>query len=288
MLTLKYTGEKTGYEVSFKNVNSHVVQITGYFPIKQKGFLLYRDGVDEPLGDYTCYTTVYREVEQGAQFSDDGSVYTTPLPTVTFSAGYGGSVEGELIQTAEMYEDLNVPEQTPEEGYEFIGWHPEIPAEGEISSNISFQAVFSREKTLEEIKAEKIAEMELKKQEAMRAGINVTLSNGSIEHFSLDDKETKLLMGLQANVAAGEEKIPWHVSDETVHCKYYSNADMKSIITAALAYATHHETYIRDLQIYINSMENKETVEEAIYGMVIPEGYRSEVLQDIYKIQEVG
>lgn len=284
MLTLKYVGEKTGYEVSFQSVSPHVVQITGYFPVKQKGFSLYRDGVEEPLGDYTDYKTVYREVEQGAQFSDDGS--TAPLPVVTFSAGYGGNVDGELTQTAERYEDLNIPGQIPEEGYKFTGWQPSIPAVGEISSNISFKAVFLHEKTLEEIKAEKIAEMELKKQEVMEAGINVTLADGSVEHFSLDDKETKLLMGLQVNVAAGEEKIPWHVSDETVHCKYYSNADMNSIITAAMACATHHETYIRDLKIYINSMENKETVEEATYGMVIPEEYRSEVLQDIYMIQQ--
>ena len=109
MLTLKYSGEKTGYEVLFKSVNPHVVQITGYFPVKQKGFSLYRDGVEEPLGDYTDYKTVYREVDQGAQFSDDGSVYSAPLPTVSFAAGYGGSIDGDPIQGAVNYEELKVP-----------------------------------------------------------------------------------------------------------------------------------------------------------------------------------
>ena len=102
------------------------------------------------------------------------------------------------------------------------------------------------------------------------------------------DKEQKLLMALQANVIAGDEKIPWHVSDETQHCKYYSNADMKSIITAASKYGTYHETYIRDIRIYINSLGDKEAVEAVYYGMVIPEGYRSEVLEDIYAAQQGG
>lgn len=142
--------------------------------------------------------------------------------------------------------------------------------------------------TLEEVKAAKIAEMETVKEAAMAAGVNVTLADGSTEHFSLADKEQKLLMALQANVIAGEEKIPWHVSDETQHCKYYSNADMKSIITAASTYGTYHETYIRDIRIYINGLGDKEAVETVYYGMVIPEGYRSEVLEDIYSAQQEG
>lgn len=78
-LTLKYAGEKTGYEVAFKTVNPHVVQLTGYFPVKTKGFALYRDAVADDPWDYEDYKTVYRTIEGGAQFSNDGSVYVAPV-----------------------------------------------------------------------------------------------------------------------------------------------------------------------------------------------------------------
>ena len=77
MLRLKYIGSKTEYHVNFSKVSAHVVQILGELPFKNKGFYLSRIG-KEDAWDYTGYTTLYREVEGGLQFSDDGSVYVEP------------------------------------------------------------------------------------------------------------------------------------------------------------------------------------------------------------------
>lgn len=288
MLTLKYVGEKTGYEVSFKNVNQHVVQITGYFPVKQKGFLLYRDGVEEPLGDYTDYKTVYREVEQGAQFSDNGSVYSVPLPIVLFAAGYGGSITGEAIQEAVRYEDLNIPTPTPDEGHEFIGWHPKVPTEGDICGNVAFQAVFAYIETIDEAKEKKVAEMNAVQQEIITAGIDVKLTDCTIDHFDLTDRDQMRLMGLQTQVASGAELISWHTSDEDEHCKFYSNADMALIVEKAVAYVTWHVTYFRDLRIYIRSLETKEEVTAVEYGMDIPVEYQSDPLKVMIAAQAAG
>ena len=232
MLNLKYINSEITYPVKFSRVSVNVVQVLGDLPFEDKGFTLSREGKKD-FWDYTNYTTLYKEVEGGLQFSNDGSVY----------------------------EETIKPDPVPEEPY--------IP-------------------TLEEVKAAKVAEMEVMKEAVMAAGINVTLTDGSVEHFNLEEKEQKMLMALQVKVSAGDEKIPWHTSDKTEHCKYYSNADMGLIITAAETVATYHETYIRDLRIYIDSMENKEAVEAVTYGIVIPEGYRSEVLQDMYAAQQEG
>lgn len=80
MLSLNYINEKETYSVSFKTVNQNVVQVTGDFPVKTSGFTLAREGKEEVLGDYSYYTTVYREVDSGAQFSNDGSVWVEPEP----------------------------------------------------------------------------------------------------------------------------------------------------------------------------------------------------------------
>lgn len=288
MLTLKYAGEKTGYEVSFKNVSPHVIQITGYFPVKRKGFSLYRDGVEEPLGDYTDYKTVYREVEQGAQFSDDESVYIAPLARVTFAAGYGGSIDGELTQAAEKYEDLVIPVPVAAECYEFAGWQPEIPTEGEISGDVSFQALFSYIETLEEVKEKKVEEMNAAQQQIITAGIDVTLADGTTDHFDLTDRDQMRLIGLQEEVKSGAEQISWHTSDEDEHCKFYSNADMAVIAEKAMAYVKWHVTYFRDLRIYIRSLATKEEVVAVVYGMDIPIEHQSDPLKAMIAAQAAG
>lgn len=99
------------------------------------------------------------------------------------------------------------------------------------------------------------------------------------EHFSLTDHDQTSLVGLQTQVASGEENIPWHTSDETKHCKFYSNADMAKITATAMTFVTWHITYFRDLRIYIRSLESKEDVGRITYGTGIPEAYQSEPLK---------
>lgn len=78
MLHLVYVGEKDKkYAVDLEQVNDHVVQITGDFPVKGNGFSLSRIDFEDGW-DYTAFRTIYRNIAGGAQFSDDGSVYVAP------------------------------------------------------------------------------------------------------------------------------------------------------------------------------------------------------------------
>lgn len=133
--------------------------------------------------------------------------------------------------------------------------------------------------SLNEVKEAKVAEMNDIQQKLIAQGVDVTLSDGSKEHFSLTERDQTSLVGLQAQVAIGAENIPWHTSDEDEHCKFYSNADMAKITSSALSYVTWHITYFRDLRIFIRSLESKEEVEQVTYGMNIPEAYQSEPLK---------
>ncbi len=141
--------------------------------------------------------------------------------------------------------------------------------------------------TLDEVKEQKISEMNKVQQITIQSGVDVTLTDGTVEHFTLTDHDQTSLMGLQTQVAQGIEQIPWHNSDTTEHCKYYSNTDMAIITKTALSYVTYHVTYFRDLRIYINSMTTKEDVEFVYYGIEIPSEYQSEVLIDIYSAQSL-
>lgn len=133
--------------------------------------------------------------------------------------------------------------------------------------------------TLEEVREAKVQEMNALQQAAIQSGVNVTLTDGTVEHFTLTEHDQTSLVGLQSQVAAGEDNIPWHTSDEGEHCKFYSNADMGLIITQAMAWVTWHVTYFRDLRIYIRSLETKEEVAAVTYGVDLPEAYQSEPLK---------
>lgn len=124
-------------------------------------------------------------------------------------------------------------------------------------------------------------------QAAIQSGVNVTLTDGTVEHFTLTEHDQTSLVGLQSQVAAGEEAIPWHTSNEGEHCKFYSNADMGLIITQAMAWVTWHVTYFRDLRIYIRSLSTKEEVSAVTYGVELPEAYQSEPLKVMIAAQAV-
>lgn len=78
MLNLKYLNNDSTYKVDFKKISKNIVEITGDFPIQTDGFTLSREEYEDNW-DYSAFTTVYREVENGCQFSNDGSVYVEPI-----------------------------------------------------------------------------------------------------------------------------------------------------------------------------------------------------------------
>lgn len=140
------------------------------------------------------------------------------------------------------------------------------------------------EPTLEEVQEAKVAEMNTAQQHTIETGIDVTLADGTTEHFTLTQYDQQSLMGLQSQVATGEENIPWHNSNEKEHCKFYSNADMQLIVTKAMEYVTYNVTYYRDLRIYIRALTDKEAVKAITYGAEVPADYQSDVL----KVLKVG
>jgi hypothetical protein len=144
MLEMKYIGSEESYQVEFKNISKNITQLKGDFPIKTVGFTVGRIGDPEAFtGDYSSYTTIYREIEGGVQFSNDGSVYIEPIPIVSFYSNGGGSLDGETVQEVKDYSDLVIPTPVSYENYEFTEWNPEIPLSGEIKGNKSFTAIFT-------------------------------------------------------------------------------------------------------------------------------------------------
>lgn len=176
-----------------------------------------------------------------------------------------------------IYRDFKTIYRNDGETEKYNGY--QLSNDGSVYEPTSYPELEPYEPTLDELKEAKISEMNAEQQKVIRDGIDVELSSGLMEHFTLTEHDQTSLTGLQTKVLTGEENIPWHTSDETEHCKFYSNADMALITNAALAHVAYHVTWFRDLRIYIRSMNTKEEVKAVTYNTVIPEEYRSEPLK---------
>lgn len=140
--------------------------------------------------------------------------------------------------------------------------------------------------TLDEVKAEKISEMEDTMHQRIEYGVTVTLSDGTVGRFGLSALNQTSLTNLRLMAEQAEDKempsIPWHISDTSVPCQYFSPNDIMTIINAAIAMTTYEITFLRDLRIYINDLNTKEEVEAIVYDLsCLPREYWSEVLIDI-------
>lgn len=114
-------------------------------------------------------------------------------------------------------------------------------------------------------------------------GTDVTLSDGTVEHFTLEKEDQINLQGIALKIVMGDTDISWHFDDESVPCKHYSVEDAKTIIATLTAFKEYHITYYRDLRIYVRSMEDVDLVKLVPYGFALPESAKSDVLKGLEK-----
>lgn len=275
---VRFVGCKEVYLTGVKVLNKNLVQI--YPPSEEinltAGFKVLTKG-GKVFGDYSSFTTIYREVGDGSVIlSNDGSVYEPPVYKVTFVV-HNGTIVGEAEQTPGSFDKLVVPDVEMNENYEFLGWNQEIPTEGNIEENYTFYAITRYIPTLEEVKSQKKVEISTACESTIHAGIDVKIGE-NWEHFSLQTNDQINLFGKQYQLANGATSVEYHQDGHP--CKYYSAEDMMEIITAAMEWVSYHTTYCNALNMWIAGASSKDEVNAIYYGADIPEEYQSEVLKD--------
>lgn len=145
--------------------------------------------------------------------------------------------------------------------------------DGEIIINPDYNLI-----VLSNYTTNKINQMDNACKQTIYKGLDITLEDGTIEHFTLDEQDQLNLSGIGLKLLMGAETVAWHEDDETVPCRFYSAADATKIISTLTAWKEYHITYFRDLRIYINSLTTVEEIELIEYGFVLPEEFKSEVL----------
>lgn len=163
-------------------------------------------------------------------------------------------------------------------------------AEREIRNDIAFwfsqlsdkeEGINADYLQIEAVRAAKRSEISRICNETIFAGVDVTLSDGSVKHFSMTDEDQLNLFGKQAQLAAGMEQVEYHSDGEP--CRFYSAADAVLIINAAMAFKTFHTTYTNSAFQWIKALRKASTISAITYGDAIPEQYQSDVLKVLYQ-----
>ncbi len=131
--------------------------------------------------------------------------------------------------------------------------------------------------TLAELQSVKKREISQACERIIYSGVDVTFTDGSVEHFSLTEHDQLNLFGKQVQLAAGAEQLEYHSDGQP--CRYYSAADMQTIITAAMQHVSYHTTYCNAVNMWIAGCESAEEVQAIYYGAVVPAEYQSDVLK---------
>ena len=78
MIKIKFLDQDTLYPVSFTQDSAHICTTIGEgIPQDTCGFQTFRMN-GQPLGDRSDFTTIYRILDNGIQWSNDGSVWVDP------------------------------------------------------------------------------------------------------------------------------------------------------------------------------------------------------------------
>lgn len=133
------------------------------------------------------------------------------------------------------------------------------------------------EPTIAELQSSKKQEISQACEQAIYSGVSVTLADGSTEHFALTEHDQLNLFGKQVQLDAGAEQMEYHSDGQP--CRYYSAADMQTIITTAMWHVSYHTTYCNALNMWISGVQTAEELQQIFYGADVPEQYQSEVLK---------
>ena len=267
MLNLRYVGSEDFYQINFKQNGDNLITITGDFPVKRQGFKIYLAGETMPIGDYSSFVTVYREIEGGAMFSNDASVF---VPSVKFTAN-GGNIEGETIQEVYKFEDLVIPTPVETETQKFVGWKPEIPTSGEIKDHVSFTAMFEYIPTEEELLAKleankiaKISESNTILEDYLERHPLVSDCHGGVEAtYNVTYKKQTLMANnymtytLEKETGAENPTLTWNATGE--ECEPWTEEEY---VTLVLQIKNYVKPLVALQQSYEKQIKNCETQEE--------------------------
>ena len=108
------------------------------------------------------------------------------------------------------------------------------------------------------IKAEKIDEIKKACEDYIYAGTDVTLPDGTIEHFTYTLADQSNISEMFTAVMAGATEYPYHADGEI--CKIYTKEQIVTIYGTLSLFKTEATTYHNSLKAQINAMTDADAI----------------------------
>lgn len=119
------------------------------------------------------------------------------------------------------------------------------------------------ELTLEEVKKEKIAQLSSTCEQCIYNGVTMEI-DGETKHFSYKaEDQVNLGNALQLAQVTGLD-VPYHADGD--NCKLYTPEQIVELYVQQMTNLTHNQTYFNQLRMHVETLEEKEDVENIMYG----------------------
>lgn len=129
---------------------------------------------------------------------------------------------------------------------------------------------------LAKIRVDKLQELSAECNAVIISGVDVQLADGT-HHFSMSVEDQLNLMSLQAMVTAGQTEVAYHADGEP--CRFFTAEEFASLVATATNWKLYHESYYNSMRVYINALEDADTISGITYGDPVPEEYQTDVLK---------
>ena len=112
---------------------------------------------------------------------------------------------------------------------------------------------------------------------AIISGIDVTLSDGTTEHFSLEETDQINLTTAFNVIQSGATSYPYHADGQI--CRMYPAEDIIAIGNAATSHKLYHLTYYNHLIQWYKRANDIEELEMITYGAELPEDLAANMME---------
>lgn len=124
---------------------------------------------------------------------------------------------------------------------------------------------------VETVREAKIEELSTACDNAINAGTQVQLSDGSIEPFTYGLADQNNISEMFNAVLLGATEYPYHANDDD--CRMYSAQDIVAIYATLSAFKTGQTTYHNQLKRYTKTLTAQEEIEAVAYGQELAGEY---------------
>ena len=129
--------------------------------------------------------------------------------------------------------------------------------------------LFLSNRPLDEIRADKLAELSASCNAAITAGMDAETTKGT-EHFSLQETDQINLTTALSAVQSGADEYPYHADGQL--CRLFTASEIQAIAAASVKHKLYHTTLCNHLLTWARRAETKEELSGITYSAIgLPE-----------------